>query len=154
LKCPLCHCTFTYYPDFAIPFKRYVKENILELSRKYIEDDETIYKDVVYDKGLQIGYETDQGKIDERYFEGSTVWRWLSFLGSLLNTLNNALNLIRQKSPTSSIFRQIYPIHPNKYRSDKRKKLLQQSMRLFYADDEFQRLFKISIFPDLATRYS
>ena len=109
---------------------------------------------MVYDKGIQIGYETDQGKIDERYFEGSTVWRWLSFIGSLRHTLNNALNLIRQKSPASSIFRQIYPIHPKKYRSDKRKNILQRSMRLFYAEDEFQRLFKISIFPDLATRYS
>jgi len=28
-KCPLCNHTFTYYPNFAIPYKRYVKDNIL-----------------------------------------------------------------------------------------------------------------------------
>ncbi len=38
-KCLCCNSTFTYYPQFAIPYKRYVKENIMSLCREYVEDD-------------------------------------------------------------------------------------------------------------------
>lgn len=152
-KCPLCGKSFTYYPDFAIPYKRYVKDNIIKLARQYIENSNITYREVVKDKGLAIGYDSDADKIDERQLEGSTVWRWLDYIGSLNQLLSKALNLIRQRSPSSEIFRQIQPIYPKKYRTNERKKLLSQSIRLFIAEMVFSNLFGLSIFPKFATGY-
>ena len=99
-----------------------------------------------------IGYTTQTQKIDERKLAGSTVWRWLGFFGSLKNTLRNALEIIRQAAPNSTVFRQMSPIHPKKYRSDERKIVLEQAFQLFTADAEYQDIWGYSIFPDLATR--
>jgi len=151
-KCHCCKSTFTLYPQFALPYKRYVKEHILTVSRHYVEDDRSTYRTVVRHSGLAIGYESDKGEVDERQLVGSTPWRWLSFIGSLQKSLREGLYLIRQKSPTSEVFRKTCPIHPRKYQSDERKKLLQRCMQLFYADDEYQTLFGLSIFPQFATR--
>ncbi len=139
-KCHCCNSTFTYYPQFAIPHKRYVNENIMSLSRQYVEDDRSTYRNVVRYRGLAIGYEIDKDKIDERLFVGTTLWRWLGFIGSLENTLRDALDLIRQKSPTSEIFREAPPLNPRKYRSEERRKLLQRCMELFNVENEFKNV--------------
>lgn len=116
-RCPLCHRPFTYYPDFAMPYKRYVKDDVLEFSRQYVEDDCSSYRDVVQDNASAIGYDSGEETIDERQLAPSTLWRWLSYIGSLQQVLGRALHLIRQKSPSSGIFRQIRPVHVRKYRS-------------------------------------
>lgn len=152
-RCPLCHRPFTYYPDFAMPYKRYVKDDVLELSRQYVEDDHSSYRDVVQDNASAIGYDSGEDTIDERQLAPSTVWRWLSYVGSLQQALYKALHLIRQKSPSSGIFRQIRPVHVQKYRSHGRKKLLGRCLRLFRAEGEFSPLFGVSIFTHLATPY-
>ena len=152
-KCALCGYCFTYYPDFALPYKRYVKDTIVQLSRDYGEDDEASYRKGVQNKGSPIGYK-GVDKIDERHFVGSPLWRWLRSIGSLEESLRSGLNLIRQKSPSSGIFRNIRPVAPHKYRSDKRKKLPGRCVRFFFVEDEFKALFGCSIFPKYATGYS
>lgn len=144
-KCLICRSTFTYYPDFAIPHKRYVKEKVLELSQRYVEDDNTSYREVASNDGTSIVYETG-----ERYFEHTTVWRWVGYIGSLEQRLSKGLKLIREKDPSSRIFRQIHPINPRKYRSEGRRKLLARCMRLFILEREFKKVFKASIFTELA----
>ena len=154
-KCPLCHCSFTYYPDFALPFKRYLKDSILPLARTYVEEDTSTYRKVVQDNDSAIGYASSEHKegIDERQLHGSTIWRWLSFIGSLKQTLCQGLNIIRQKSPSSCVFREILPVHSHKYKSEKRKVLLGFSQRFFVAETAFSQLFGSSIFPRFATGY-
>ena len=144
-KCLICGSTFTYYPDFAIAHKRYVKEKVLELSRKYVEDDDTNYREAASNDGTPVVYETD-----ERYFEHTTVWRWVGYIGSLEQRLSKGLKLIREKDPSSRIFRQIHPVNPRKYRSEGRRKLLDRCMRLFMAEREFKELFNASIFTEFA----
>ena len=144
-KCLLCGSTFTYYPDFAIPHKRYVREKVLELSRNYVEDDDTSYREVSSHDGMPIVHETD-----ERYFEHTTVWRWVGSIGSLEQTFRKGLKLIREKNPSSRIFRQIHPVHPRKYRSEGRGRLLDRCMRLFILEREFKKVFNASIFTDFA----
>lgn len=152
-KCTLCGHTFTYYPDFAVPYKRYVKGNILILCEKYLGNDDATYRKVIEHDGSAIGYDSGTEKIDERQLVGSTVWRWLGFLGLLKECVRKSLDLIKQKDPSTKVFRQIHPVHYKKYRSEERKDVLNYAMRLLFVEEEFKKLFSVSIFPKFATGY-
>lgn len=152
-KCLLCQHTFTYYPDFILPYKRYLKDDISKFSCKYLGDDNSTYKKVVCFQGLAIGYASEKEKTDEKQFTGSTVWRWISFLGSQEKLINKSFDLIRQKSPSSLIFRQIPIVPPRKYRSLLRRKLLVNAYKYFQVENEFLSLFSLFAFTKLATRF-
>jgi len=147
-ECPLCHCTSTYYPDYAIPHKRYTKNTILELSKKYVEEKYSTYESVVQNDKETIVYDS---KINSQKYEcrltGTTVWWWLSYIGSIHFLITDALSLIRQKDPSSKVFREMQPVNPGKFRSNKRKNLLQRCIVFLNAEEEFRRLFSNSIFP-------
>jgi len=153
-QCTLCGQCFTWYPDFALPCKHYVKDSIVQMSRKYVEDDKTTYNQVVQHQSSLIAYTTDKG-IQEPCLAGSTVHRWLSWIGgSLKAPLTIALDLIRQKDPSCNIFRHVRPLAPKKYRSQNRRSLLDSAIRLFVAEQEYNALFGASIFPRFATGFS
>ena len=40
----------------------------------------------------------------------STVWRWLSWLGEMTDTLRAAWGLIREKEPNSTLHRQLHRV--------------------------------------------
>lgn len=145
-KCPICGRTFTEYPAFVLPYKRYVLMDIERLGEDYLENKKSYQQTVSCEDGV-IGYEERDGKIDERQLSPSTPWRWFNFLGSMENTLTEALNLIRQKAPDGYIFRELFPIFPGKYRTQKRKLLLQNAWKLLEANQIFQHLFGEKIFP-------
>jgi hypothetical protein len=151
-KCTVCNGTFTYYPAFAIPHKNYVTENILELTQKYLAGSDTTYRRTVSYNNMPIGYDSETDWIDERQLSASTVWRWLSFIASLRQTLHKALGLIRQRAPSAETFRKISPVFCCKYRSFERKKLLQRCSRFFIAEEFFKKIFFSSIFPGFATK--
>jgi hypothetical protein len=152
-QCTLCGQSFTWYPDFALPYKRYVKDSIVQLSLRYVEDDKTTYNQVVQHQSSLIAYNTDKG-IQEPSLAGSTVHRWLSWIGETLKApLTQALNLIRQKDPSSTIFRKIRPLATHKYRTLNRSSILDSAMRLFVAESEYNALFGASIFPRFATGF-
>jgi len=145
-KCPICGRTFTEYPAFALPYKRYVLMDIEGLCEDYLENEKSYQETVSCEDGA-IGYEEKVGKVDERQLSPSTPWRWLDLLGSMNNTLTGALNLIRQKAPDSYIFRQLLPLSRCKYRTQKRKIILQNAWKLLQANQIFQHLFGDKIFP-------
>jgi len=147
-KCSSCRATFTVYPQYAIPYKRYVRDVCISFSEDYVTKDAATYRSV----SSFIGYAPQTQKAEERQLAGSTVWRWLRFFGSLKKALRNVFEIIRQSSPGSTIFRQMSPIHPKKYRSEERKIVLERAFRLFAADAEFQGIWGYQFFPDLATR--
>ena len=37
-KCSLCRATFTVYPKYALPYKRYVRDVCISLSEDYVRD--------------------------------------------------------------------------------------------------------------------
>lgn len=145
-KCPICDRTFTEYPAFALPYKRYVLMDIEVLCEDYLKNEKS-YQQVVSCEDGAIGYEGKNDKIDERQLSASTPWRWLGLLGSMNNTLTGALNLIRQKAANSYIFRELFPIFSGKYHTQKRKLLLQNAWKLLQANQIFQHLFGDKIFP-------
>jgi len=150
-KCPLCNRTFTVYPEFALPFKRYVLLFILERCAAYVEDAVRTYREGVKEEGEPISHEdADKGA----QLWPSTLWRWVDRLGRFPVTVGQALNLIKQKDPSTDIFRALgrLRIRASKFRSEARKLLLQRCRELVTADPEYARLFSVSVFPELATR--
>jgi len=150
-KCPLCNRTFTTYPSFAVPRKRYVRTEILHFSERYTSEDETSYRKAATEEGLAVFYDGGGGMIDDRQFAHTTLYRWLPFLAGLKRTAGRAAGLIRQKTPASDIFRRILPVPPWKYRSEERRQVLFHSRHLLQVESEFRALFSSSLFPRFAT---
>ena len=170
-KCPLCGHTFTVYPPFALRHKRYVRQTVLEMGARYVtnnrEADRTgstrraperpvTYREAVTVNRMPVFHETSGEASDDApvpILNHSTLHRWLTSLAKLPRTLLEALCLIREKDSTSAIFRLVRPIHPQKYRSERRRLDLQDCQSLFQAATEYKRLFGASLFPHFATRY-
>jgi len=145
-KCALCKTTFTFYPSFCVPYKRYVLADITRLSGRYVEEDKTSYRSRVRRRGMAIGYA--EACATDRQLSPTTVWRWLGDLGCSLH-LQAGLRLIREKDPDLALHRQIRPVAPRKYRSEPRRKQLQTGRFLLSVAKVFNRLFGQVIFPRL-----
>jgi rubredoxin len=151
-RCPICGHRFTLYPPFALPRKRYVKETIFELADAYVEEDELSYRRAVKVERMPAFYaQRDDGAIDERSLAHSTLHRWHSLFFFLLETLQEAQRLVRQKSATSSLFRRVFTPAPKKYRSEERREVLVRAQRTLWVEREYRSLFGRSVFPELAT---
>ncbi len=154
LKCPTCKKTFTVYPSFALPHKRYVLPVIERLAMDYLENEQQSYRETASFQGSPIPYPEQDGQITDSYFAHTTPWRWIGFFGSMEAILKQTRHLIKQKDPDSSIFREIAPIHPRKHRTPDRKTILQNARDLLRASLEFKALFGLKIFPHLAPHSS
>ena len=153
-KCPSCGKSFTDYPSFALPYKRIVRQDLCALSDQYVTDDDLSYRKAVQVDRMAICYHTDGQTADDRVLWPSTLHRWVGFLGRLKNTLQQALRLIRSKSATCDVFRQVVAVPCWKYRSDERRLVLQTCGRLLGTDRAYQKFFDRSVFPELATLHS
>ena len=85
-----------------------------------------------------------------RQLAASTVAHWITTLGRLQKTLQAAMNLLLEKD--SDIHRQAFDLPARKYRTQERKRLLQDCLSLFHAEARFRILFGGSIFPEHAIR--
>ncbi len=144
--CPRCKSRFTYYPPFAIPKKRYVRQEIEERSLRYVEKEELSYRKASKDRGMACGY-----KESEKQLSPSTVHRWLGFLGAQVEVLKELLSFITESLPHSGLHRLPLPIHPSKYRSRERKEVLQIARRLLHAQGALRAFLGTESFPDFAT---
>ena len=131
-----------------MPHKRYAKEAILSRTAEYVGHDEASYRTVVRGKLLPLGYETEpESPTDERRLSPSTVWRWISWLAAMPETLQAAAVLIRRKSPASPLFRQVWAFPSRKCRSQKRSGELGQAARMLLTCRVFSELFPNEMFP-------
>lgn len=151
--CPRCAHRFTDLPPFAVPYKRYVRPQIVERCERYTEVDPATYRSSSHEHGLAIFHEGTAGvEPDDRTLAPSTVWRWILWLSDLQATLGRALDMIRARSPSSTIFRRPLLVPHRKYRSDERRRRLERTRLLIHAEREYRPLFGGSIFPGVATR--
>ena len=98
LKCPLCGKTFTLYPPFALPYKRYVVETALALSERYVSEDATSYRRAVRVEGMPVFHAGEgAGSTGTRILEHSTLHRWIPFFAALAAVRREALKLIRDR---------------------------------------------------------
>ncbi len=150
-RCPLCWKTFTDYPDFALPHKRYTAPFVLERCAAYASDEVRTYREGVRENGMPRSHADADGGME---LSPSTVWRWMEMLDSFVAAERRMLDLIKQKDPSTGLFRALagVRIREGKYRGERRKMLLEGCWRLALADREYIRLFAVSIFTDLGTR--
>ena len=146
-KCPTCDGTFTYYPDFALPYKRYILPDILPLVTRYINDPKTSYR------GL-FGNQSFMNEESNKCMSHSTIYHWITFLGCLVDLLHNALSRILRVDPFSSVMTQIARIHisPRKFRSDERKHVLLRCLQFLYVNDIHLKMFGRSLFHRLCNQ--
>lgn len=145
-----CGHTSTLYPDFALPHKRYALPFIQERCSAYVEDKARTYHEGVLQDGMPIMYEdADSGK----QLWPSTLWRWMSTLGGFAETTRCALHLVKQKSPSTGLFRELSTrrIGAHKYHSKARKYTLERCLSLLIVCRVYARLFGSAVFPELAT---
>ena len=114
-KCPLCKTTFTDYPDFAEPYKKYIAKNINDICFKYITEDLLSYRKAAKTGGACIGYNENGKEFCDIFLSHSTIWKWISSLGDKINQSERNKN-------TKSI-----SISTSKYRSVLRKKILENA---------------------------
>jgi hypothetical protein len=134
-----------------VPRKRFVKPPVLEKAGEYLGTEHS-YSKTAKHKGMPIMYD-DRARPQERRPVGlapSTVWRWLSWLGGMTDTLRAAWGLIREKEPNSTLHREPWAVPTTKYRSAKRRDILQQALQLLAADRVCEGLFGEGIFPRYA----
>jgi hypothetical protein len=151
-KCPLCNDTFTHYPPFAVPYKRYVQASLFASAHSYLEEDRKTYRQAAQQDGRPIFFEGDSAEtLDDRTLASSTIHRWIGFLAGLRRTLRTALGLIREKFPSADIIRRLFPVGPWKYRSLARKRELEATLHLLAVKASYRAHFGLSTFTELAT---
>ena len=151
-KCIVCKKTFTYYPEYSLPYKRYIKSAIVWFSALYLNNAEISYmKAVKHSFNVIVHKDDEQTKQSE--FNSTTVWRWQSFLSSLIKLEQKALQLIRESTSESTVFRESYSINRQKYRSQDRKAQLLKALKLLKVEETFRSIFRATIFPQFASRY-
>ncbi len=69
-KCSFCKGTFTVYPDFILPHRRYATDSMIERSEKYLEKEDMSYEKSIKEGVIKIGYEEDlvEKKAHETFF--------------------------------------------------------------------------------------
>jgi len=155
-KCNGCGKIFTLYPPFALPYKRYTLQTIMELTKRYVDDDSLSYRTGVLEQGLPMGYATkkeQEDDIDERQLAHSTLHRWITALGGFKKILCCAQDLILQENPATTLCRDLtaFIVTSKKYRTAARKWLLKHCRQIVHVEAEFRTTFHTSIFPYLAT---
>jgi hypothetical protein len=139
-----------------LPHKRFVKQALREKATTYLGTGVS-YRQAVRHQGIPILYDDRQdARMATRGSPGlaaSTVWRWLSWLGKLGNTIREAHRLIRQKEPRSTLHREPWDVPVGKCRSEQRERVLQQAFECLGVDRLFQKLFGKEIFPRFATAH-
>jgi transposase-like protein len=153
--CPGCGKTFTHYPDFAIPHKRFTRQTITAFSANYIESKNMTYQQAVMVDNDVPGYpQTDSA--DAPTLAPSSIHRWITSLSRFTQTCRTSLILLLQENPVSSICRDLARliIPQRKYKTHQRKKQLIGCRQLMIVEAFFQATFKTSIFTKLAIRHS
>ncbi len=152
-RCRHCLKVFTEYPPFALPHKRFVKQDVLAKAVEYLSAEKTpkcraTYREAVLERRVPLSYAADQ---EGHQVSHSSVWRWLSWLGSLKDIRERAMQLIFQKDPQADLHWKPHPIAAHKVRSEARRKMLEQAAMTLDMVNVFYHLFAINPFTHLET---
>lgn len=163
-KCHVCGKTFTITPDFALPNKRYVKDVIFQCAKEYTTNNAASYEKTAAKMcngycGVDKKGEPDPAAPppcnsqtgNEFSLGGSMIYRCVAFVGEQKEVARKALQMITESDPTSTLFRSTYQIATQKYRTQARKTVLQNCLKILKIKQEFEHRFKCSLFPIFAT---
>ena len=139
--CHGCGKTFTYYPDFAIPYKQYTQQTVEKFSANYTENDE-----MTYEKAVMVDHDAPGYENGESTLSPSSIHRWIKTLGEYLNKSRNAIYLVLQTEPELFVNRILaqLTIPERIFRSEKRKSCLIACRQLIYIKAFFESVFSAS----------
>ena len=90
-RCPVCQRTFTEYPFFAAPHKRYLRSQMMVRALQYVEDDAVSYRKGVLQSFLPIFHPAPAPPFDteldfavqqgQPVMAHSSLYHWVSTLG-------------------------------------------------------------------------
>ena len=146
-RCPGCGKTFAYYPDFALPYKRYTRQTVTHFSRSYIQNPDATYETAAMVDGNVPGYPDG-----EQTLAPSTIHRFITSLSLLATSAQKALELIVKESGASYICRDMVQltVPSKKYKSIARKDILVQCLKFFAIESLLDHSFYTSTFTKLA----
>lgn len=138
-KCLVCGRTFTVYPPFAVPYKQFIPNDILNFGERYLKNDDLSYRDIVKYNGAGIGY-PGVNQLCDQFISHSSVWRFMGYLPGMYKPNIDCLRIPDRGIATE--------ISPSKYRSYQRKILLHNAFETIML---FNRYLKKKNFPDFET---
>jgi hypothetical protein len=146
-RCIGCGKTFTDYPDFVIPHKHYTRPTIMGFAGAYVESEK-----MTYEQALMVDKNVPGYRGSERTLAASTIYRWVTTIGGLIQTRQKSLALLLQQNPISSVCHHLahLVISKRKYKTRRRKALLLDCFRMLITEAFFLTTFKTSIFTKLA----
>jgi len=119
-----------------IAYIGYVCQDRCRLSDRYVFDDGHSYRKTVQVNAMSVFYDVAEDashRIDERMLSHCTLNCWIGFPGDLKQTLAQARQPIRTKSPSCELYGCRVSVASWKYRSEHRKGLLHAGGRLLQA---------------------
>lgn len=138
---------------FALRHKQFVSATLLERTKDFLGSPKS-YRQAVRKQQRFLVYDDRQEHplaAQGAALAHSTPWRWLSWLGQLTTTMQQASRLICQKATHSTLHSQVIFIDPRKYRREERRVSLEQAARMLLVEATFHEHFGKKIFPRFAT---
>ena len=132
---------------FALPHKRFVRPTIDQKCRIFLGEEMGYRQAVEHEDRPMVYDQPPKGREPSAALGPSTLWRWLCWLGRLKKTTQSAFRLIRQANASAALHRETWAVSPSKYRSEPRKGVLEQGLRLLVVERIFERQFGNPIFP-------
>ena len=149
-RCRNCGRTFTDYPPFALPHKRFVKSAIVAVAGQFVGEPSS-YRGVGTANAAPIEY--NSRPVDPPTLSHSTVWRWLSWLADMPRTVFAAMQLLYAKHQNLTLHREPWIIEAKKYRSESRRCQLQDAFQALGVSTLFDAIFPTGFFPNFATAH-
>jgi len=142
-RCRDCGKVFTEYPPFALPYKRFAKPVIIAQAKHYLGNDYSLRQSV---RGTHtpLAYDGPQGQQGQQ-LSRSTVWKWLTWLGGLKETLRRVTGLVLEKDPQANPARNVPFISAKKFCLQARRDVLHLAARLIAAAEQGAGLFAPSL---------
>ena len=142
-RCPACGCTFTDYPPFTIPYKRYSFSQMRERARRYVLDKRTSYRKGVTTSALPLFHangciacaetsEREKQSEEVHTMAHSTLYRWITTFGhSKYNSQDISCSTgYKNHNPERPREPIAFVISPRKYRKRTRKRVLEACRNL------------------------
>jgi len=146
-KCPHCGRTFIAYPDFAVPHKHYVWQEVVERPHRYVEGAAVTYAEAAGEDGMPVFHDGEAGEREGAQMSRSTVWRWVGFIAACARVLRRLLRGIRRAAevPAASL-------PTGRCRTRGRETVLRDCLDALGLEAEYRRQSGRSIFlPHLGT---
>lgn len=126
-----------------MPYKRFAKPAIIDHAKKYLEEDLS-YRQSVQGTHTPVAYDGPEGDAGQQ-LSRSTVWKWLSWLGGLKETLQRVTGLVLEKDPNANPARDVAPISAKKFCLQARHDVLHFAARWIAAAEQGAGLFGPSL---------